>query len=184
MLSTLLAAAALAVLDAETAMPERDLELAVRVTATRLVALNPTAHPELVRLVDPCSQRRADVLVPAGGTVDFSFPAGTLDGLEMTIFARDAQGLVASATWSLADLATTQGELLRFDAPDDHGHAWIETPRGFALLLERGEAPGRSAHGNCSPPAPLTSPHVPVITPYDGHKGDLPPRLERKLPPL
>jgi hypothetical protein len=183
MLTTLLAAAALAVLDSEATMPARELELAVRVTATRFVAFNPTEHPELVRLVDTAHGRRADVIVPAGGTVDYSFAAGTLDGLEMTVISRDAQGVVQSAAWSLAELSATNGEMVWFDAPHDHSHAWLHGPRGFVLLENRAEADGRSAHGQCGAPNPLTT-HVPVITPYDGHKGDMPPRLERKLPPL
>ena len=185
MLSTLCCAAALCAASDEVPVLARELQLAVRVTPTSFVALNPTDQPEVVVLFDRASGRNAKLIVPAHGAVDAGFPAATLRGLELAIVARSAGGPVVCGTWSVEALRDRTRDFVWFDAEQGHAHAWSRTPNGFELLDEQANAAGFGPHLMCSPPPPAPLPHVPVITPNDGSKGDLPPRLRRDpLPPV
>lgn len=178
MLTTLLVAAAL--LAPLGAQPQ--LDLALRVDATRLVALNPTEQPELVLLFDRQTGRRATLVVPARGSVDLRFRAGALDGLELRVVTRTERGMHTSASWSLERLRACDGTVW-FDVDASPFHAWLPADSGARALAADGAPAGALPTPLCQPP-PAAS-HIPVITPHDARKQDLAPRLERKpLPPV
>ena len=176
MLSTLLVAAALCSLPAEPPAP--DAVLAVRVTATRFVASNPTDRPELVLFTDGDRGHQAALVVPPRSTVDLRFPSSLLAQVEMQLVAPDPCGSQATAPVSLAQLASSGRDAL-FDLSGGHAHVWLRGARRYELLEARPEG-ANAPHALCAPAAS----HVPVVTPYDGRRGDLPPRLEKPLPPL
>lgn len=162
--------------------PAPSFDLALEVGATRLVAHNPSELPELVLISDPASRRRASFVVPARGRVELRFAAGSLHGLELRIGRRDDTGLHLSAAWSLERLADA-GECVWFDVEQHPFHAWGRDARG-SHVLTASEAPAGPPPGSvCAPPPPAS--HVPVVSPHDARKPDLPPRLETKpLPPV
>jgi len=181
MFLTLLLPAALCVPPADASVSAREMELAVRVTATRLIAFNPTDRPEFVLLENRERGHRATLIVPPHARLDLRFPAQALEGLVMTIAARTGAGVVLSERWSVEELSRTTHGFVWFDAGRGHSHAWMETPRGFELITREARSECSASHSMCAPPAA----HVPVITPYDGRAGDLPPRLEHDpLPPV
>ena len=168
MLTTLL----LAVVPAAAQVSVPELDLTVRVSATRFAAVNPTDRPELVFVFDRLRGHRATLVVPARGTVDLRFPAGTLHGLEIVVATRIDAGTVATSPWSLETLALAP-EGVWFEVENGRERTGWNDPTSCAS--------GRSAPNTmCAPPT-----HVPVVSPHDGESPDAPPRLERRpLPPV
>lgn len=157
------------------------LDLAVSVGPQSLRAQNTSCAPELVVLHDPRSGYEARFVVPPQRTLNLRFPAGTIDGFELRVVTRDFRGPRVSGSWSL-DLLRTAGDSVGFDLDEHPFHAWAFSARGTSLITSE-ELPISSRPAPlCAPPQP---PHVPVITPHDGVRKDLPPRLENKpLPPI
>ncbi|MBM3991615.1 MAG: hypothetical protein FJ298_11490 [Planctomycetes bacterium] len=174
MLSLLLAASALC-----TAAPSLDLALCVGPRSLR--AQNTSAAPELVVLHDPRTGYEARFIVPPQRTLDLRFPAGTIDGFELRVLTRDLRGPRVGGSWSL-DVLRSAGDSVGFDLSEHPYHAWAFGARGTSLLTSDEFPTSGSPAALCTPPPP---PHVPVITPHDGVRKDLPPRLENKpLPPI
>jgi len=89
---------------------------------------------------------------------------------------------VTPRSTSRRDLLRTAGDSVGFDLDSHPFHAWAFGSRGTSLLTSDELPTAGSPAPLCAPPQP---PHVPVITPHDGARKDLPPRLENKpLPPL
>ncbi len=158
------------------------LELLARVNATRLVALNPTARPQLLYFSERRGAVLARVVIPAGGSLEYDFPHGTLSGLEFELLARDRNGLRSSGRLPLTALVEGEFDLIWMESVGRSLHTWGELPTGPALVPAT-RAPGPGLELLVAPAA--LAPHVPVITPTDKPKGDLPPRIEPEpLPPV
>ena len=80
---------------------EATLELLARVGETRLVALNPSARPQLLVFSDRRGGVQAEVVVPAGGHVQYDFPHGALSSLDVELVARGELGLSTTGPLSL-----------------------------------------------------------------------------------
>ncbi len=177
MLSLLLAASALPAPLA----PAPTLDFALSVGPRSLRAQNTSFVPELVLLRDPRTGRETRFVLPPQRKLELRFPAGAIDGLELRVVTRDAQGPRLGACWSI-DLLRTAGDSVGFDLDTHPFHAWAFGPRGTSVLTSNDLPASGSPAPLCAPPTP---PHVPVITPHDGTRKDLPPRLEIKpLPPI
>jgi len=179
MLSLLLAASALSAPLA----PAPTLDLALSVGPRSLRAQNTSLVAELVLLRDPRTGRETRFVLPPQRTLELRFPAGAIDGLELRVVTRDEHGVRRGVSWSL-DLLRTAGDSVGFDLDSHPFHAWAFGSRGTSLLTSDELPAAGSPAPVCAPPAPQP-PHVPAITPHDGARKDLPPRLENKpLPPL
>jgi hypothetical protein len=158
--------------------PVAILELLAQVGETRFAASNPTWRPELLVFFDGDGAALAGLVLPAGGDARFAFPRGTLDWLGVALFTRDAGVVRTTGELVLSEL--TQFDLLWVESVEGRLHAWGALPSGFVHVPASNAGP----LGPVAPP-PIAAPHVPVITPTDKPKGDLPPRIERKpLPPV
>jgi len=158
------------------------LELMARVSATRIVALNPTERAHLLVFSNSEGTLRSTAVVPAGAGAEYDFPRGTLDGLGVALVTRDAGGVHSTGRLSLADMVRRNIDLVWIETVSGEAWAWGDLPAGPALLpVQPGSTPGFESL--MAPSAPAT--HVPVITPTDKPKGELPPRIEPDpLPPV
>jgi hypothetical protein len=158
------------------------LELLARVSETRLVALNPSAHPQLLVFTAARGAVRTQVVLAAGDSLAFDYPSGTLQGLDLELVTRAENGLISSGELSLHSLVQAEFDLIWMESVGVRVHTWGELPTGPALIPPtRGS--GTAFQPMSAPSVP--APHVPVITPTDKPKGDLPPRIEPEpLPPV
>jgi len=157
------------------------LELMARVSATRIVALNPTERAHLLVFSNAEGTLRSTAVVPAGAGAEYDFPRGTLDDLAVALVTRDADGLHSTGLLSLAEMVRSDLDLVWVETVEGEARAWGDLPAGpVALPVLEGTG------GFESQMAPSTAPaHVPVITPTDKPKGELPPRIEPDpLPPV
>jgi hypothetical protein len=165
------------------ARPEATLELLARVNETRLVALNPSTRPQLLVFSHRHGGAPTQVVVPAGGHLQYDFPHGTLNGLELELVARGEHGLRSSGELSLTGLVHGEFDLIWMETVDGSVHTWGQLPTGSALVPPQRDSD--SGFLNLPAPSAPAAPHVPVITPIDKPKGDLPPRIEPEpLPPV
>lgn len=186
MLSTLLVAAALCAPVERAIDPtaQHDLDLALKVESTHLVAVNPTPRPIALVLSDRDHGRRAVLIVPAGAQVETHFAPSALQGLSVSIATRDDAGLCATGSYSLEALRDRTHDFVWFDAHDEQVHAWVWSRGKFVLVDEHARETSGDGASLCAPPLPPAM-HVPVITPHDGQRGDIAPHLAKKpLPPV
>jgi hypothetical protein len=175
MLSLLLAVTALPT--AATLSPDFTL----CVDSRSMVAHNTSLHAELVVLRDPQRGHEAAFVIQPQRSLELRFPAGALEGLELSVALRTPQGVRRAGHWSL-DVLRAQGACAGFDLDSATFHAWSFAGRGTTGVPFVGPALPSSSAPLCAPP---TAPHVPAITPHDIKRGDAPPRLENKpLPPV
>lgn len=174
MLSLLLAASVLPA-------PAPSVDLTLSVGPRSLRAQNTSLAPELVLLHDPRTGRESSFVLPPQRSLELRFPAGAIDGFELRVVTRGDAGVRVGASWSI-DLLRAAGDSVRFDLDAHPFHAWAFSPRGTSLITSDELPAAGSPAPLCAPPPP---PHVPVITPHDGVRKDMPPRLENKpLPPI
>ena len=181
MLSTLLAACLL-LPQLDDAFPdpgtEGELELVSLVGTTHLSLVNPTARPALVRLADAGGHDLATLVVPARGQRSFEFPRRTLAGTTLTVLAATFEGPRRAGPYSVERLIEAGYRAVWFESAGPGLHAWGELPTGPALV---DPDPGAL---NATAPRPIApGPHVPVVNPANGPRGDLPPRIEPAPPP-
>ena len=158
------------------------LELLARVSDTRLVALNPGTRPQLLVFSHPRGAVLTQVVIPAGGNLEYDFPHGTLNGLALELVARNERGLCSSGELSLTALVRGEFDLIWMESSERSIHTWGDLPTGPTLVPATRDS-GSGFLSLSAPSAP--APHVPVITPTDKPKGDLPPRIEpNPLPPV
>jgi len=159
-----------------------ELELLARVSDTRLVALNPSDRPQLLIFTTESGAVSARAVLPAGAGLEYDFPRGTLHGLGLELVARDEGGLRSTGQLSLAGLVRGGYELVWMESAGDGLYAFGELPSGPVPIQATRDADS-GLHILTAPSTP--APHVPVITPTDKPKGDLPPRIEPEpLPPV
>ena len=158
------------------------LELMARVSETRIVALNPTGRAQLLVFSNSEGTLRSTAVVPPGAGAEYDFPRGTLDGLALALVIRDEHGVHSTGRLSLADMVRRDLDLVWVESVDGEARAWGDLPAGpTSIPVQNGS--GSGLENLMAAPAP--APHVPVITPTDKPKGDLPPRIEPDpLPPV
>ena len=162
--------------------PGAVLELLARVSETRIVALNPTERPQLLVFSNTSGTLRASAVVPGGAGAEYDFPRGTLDDLGLVLVARDASGARSTGRLSLGEMLLCEFELVWVESVDGCARAWGALPTG-PVSIPAQQGAGFGFENLMTPSAP--APHVPVITPTDKPKGDLPPRIEPDpLPPV
>lgn len=175
MLSILLAAAALPPVTA----PALDFTLCVG--SRSLTAHNTSVHAELVVLRDPVRGHEASFVIQPQRTLELRFPAGALEGLELTVALRTPNGVRRAGQWSL-DALRSSGECAGFELDSESFQAWSFATRSAPGVPFVGPALPSTPAPLCTPP---TAPHVPAITPHDAKRPDAPPRIENKpLPPV
>lgn len=184
MLSTLLVSAAIACAPDAPRAPfdhRSALELALRVDANRLHLRNASDAPELVILADRVHGHVVTLTIAAHVELEFGYAANALMNLELTVASRDADGLRFSPSLALARVAECADERTNCRASfPEHAHAWAWIGSNWEPSVSSSEhgAPVPVSGSNARPTR-----HVPVITPSEGQRGDLPPKLEtRPLP--
>ena len=154
------------------------LELVVRVDASRLRLRNPSDVPELVILADRADGPSVTLTLAPHAELEFSYATSALANFELTVVSRGADGVHVSPSLALGALVACADVRASCSvARSDHGHAWLWSGSRWVPIVSS------STHGeplpisgsNSSPAA-----HVPVITPSEGQRGDLPPKLEKK----
>lgn len=154
------------------------VEFIARLTHERFVAVNSTDRPQLIVLSDRDGVRSARTVIAAGGEVEFDFPGGTLDQLLMRVVSFAGTTVSSTADYDLASIASQRFEFFWMEKRGTLVNAWAMGPAGATFL------PGETTTTVGLATQPM-APHVPVITPTDKPKGDLPPRIEEKpLPPV
>ena len=169
--------------------PPHTVSLAVAFDETHFSAQNLDEVPLLLTFASVNREVETAFWLPAGWRYEEDFPRGTLDGVQLEVFATRPDGWMASGALALESFAPDgSGQLWVLSC----GHAVIRggegeslvelTPAGSLLpprvvsFLRRPEPHAHAA------PEPL---HVPVPRPIDAPKGDKPPKLEKKpLPPV
>ena len=191
MLSRLLAAAAIAcattgttetVIDA----PAGALQLVVRVDSYSFLAFNPTDRPELIEFTSDLRGTRAVVVLAPYEEIEYSLTPGAFDGIQLEVFADDHDVVVRSGRWSLTKLRDSASGGAWIENGCGHAHTWAHQDAAWQQLDASGIDGSGGPHALCAPPLtpPPPAPHVPVITPEDGQHGDMPPRLDKPLPPV
>jgi hypothetical protein len=163
-----------------------ELELLARATPTRFLAINATAHTELLVFADAHGPLAQLVLAP-GGLVDASFPEGTLDGMYFEVVVFDPAGWRKSGALELNRLDDEGVDALSIEVGATRSNAWLLDPSGRAPLNPVGELMPPSFDMLCAPPyQPLVIDpmHVPVPMPVDTRQGDVAPKLNPSLPPV
>jgi len=155
------------------------VQLVARVTEERFVAVNPSDRAQLLVFHDREGGRAARTIVAAGGEVAFDFPAGTLDSLLLHVVSPAERSATAAADYDLGSIAARGFQLFWTTREAANAHAWGVDP------MNPDEPVYVPAVAEPSFQSQALAPHVPVITPTDKPKGDLPPRIDDKpLPPV
>jgi hypothetical protein len=186
MLSALLLSAAIAC-NIDLATHNGALELLVRVETSRFIAFNPTDRPELIVFSDATRGTRAEVVLAAYEEVEYRFLTRAIEGLEFEVVASDENGndLVRSGCMSLESLRDHASEGVWIESSHGHAHAWSHHVVSWLAVDISAANASNGPHSLCSPPLVLpVAPHVQVITPNADQQGDLPPELEKPLPPV
>lgn len=164
-----------------------ETQLVFRASPTRLVAVNPSVRPQVLWVRDVAGDRAAATVVPAGGDVEFRFPWGTLDGLDLEVVSRHAGGISSSGAIELDD-ATLPGFDAVFVESSEGGTQIFGRRHGglFTIETSQGTWSCMDAPFMAVAPTPRPTPrHVPVVDPAGKKKGDAPPKLDKKpLPPV
>ena len=193
MLCALFASAILAIAPCADPAGAAATVLVARVTPSRLVAVNPSASAQLLVFRDARGFRRGMLALPPHGSLDHALPAGTLDSLTLEVVSRaipsnGGSPWRTSGELGLREIAAQRYDALWIEAAAGHNHVWGERGESFGSLAPQSERKSDATlHAECESPDPqaVFSAHVPVVTPGDKSKGDLPPRLEKKpLPPI
>lgn len=154
------------------------VEFVAHITDERLVAVNSSSRAQLLVFCDREGGRDAQTVVAAGGEVAFDFPGGTLDQLMLRVVSVTGGSAISSPAYDLAAVAGQRFEFFWMETSERQVNAWGMGPNGPAYL------PATTEPTRTTQPQP-SAPHVPVITPTDKPKGDLPPRIEEQpLPPV
>lgn len=152
------------------------VEFVAHITAERLVAVNSSSQVQLLLFEDRDGGRSASAVVAAGGEVSFDFPGGTLDQLMLRVVSVTGGSANSSARYDLGNVAERGFEFFWIESSGQRVSAWGMSAAGPAYLPTTGDP---------TLEAQPSAPHVPVITPTDKPKGDLPPRIEEQpLPPV
>lgn len=177
-----LAAPALALpLIATSAGAQRDFELELTLEGAHLRAHNLGATPIALLFTSPSDARRAQLVIPAGATLETHFAPHVVRGLEFVVAGRNDCGPLRSVAFDLDTLRARSGGAVWFDLEHCGVSAWVRGERVFTGIDSFGLDNGEKAE-----PSNVSAPrHVPVITPQDGRLRQTPPRLERlSLPPV
>jgi hypothetical protein len=165
-------------------------DVGVHVTPTQLVARNFSSVPQLLAFRDAGSGLRALITLHSGGRLEFSYPREALELVQLEVLCERSGSWSTSGALDLGGTLACGEETFWIQQLHHHSCTWLQVGTQLALVeagpsllpraLQRedeGAVDGFSA--SCAPT------HVPVITPGEKPRGDLPPKLERRpLPPV
>lgn len=169
---------------AQAAPGEATIELGVHLTATTFRARN---FSDVMQLLVFSNGVGAPIYValPVEGIVEYSFPPEALAGVRLEVVSLREGAWKTSGYHTLSVPAETGAETLWTQPGETRLHTWLQIGCEVSLLPAEGTLLPAGFLDQGSSIETLTAPtHVPVISPFGGHDGNLPPPIPTPLPPV